>query len=75
MISGFETPKWKSFEEIEDLLAAASKYEMPGPCPHCIYVAIFQRAPVEALCGRCKLRVGARGKTRIDPVSQSFYSR
>jgi hypothetical protein len=31
MISGFETPKWKSFDEVEDLLAAAYKYEMPGP--------------------------------------------
>jgi hypothetical protein len=31
MISGFEISKWKSFDEIEDLLAAAYKYDMPGP--------------------------------------------
>jgi hypothetical protein len=31
MISGFEIPKWKSFDELEDLLAAAYKYDMRGP--------------------------------------------
>jgi hypothetical protein len=31
MISGFEIPKWKSFDEVEALLAAAYKYDMPGP--------------------------------------------
>ena len=31
MISGFETPKWESVDEAEDVLAAAGKYDMPGP--------------------------------------------
>jgi hypothetical protein len=31
MISGFETSKWKSLDEVEDFLAAAYKYDMPGP--------------------------------------------
>jgi hypothetical protein len=31
MISGFETPKWESIDEVEDVLAAARKYDMPGP--------------------------------------------
>jgi len=31
MISGFEIPEWKSFDEVEDLLAAAYKYDMRGP--------------------------------------------
>jgi len=31
MISGFETPKLESFDEVEDMLAVAKKYDMPGP--------------------------------------------
>jgi len=31
MISGFEIPKWTSIDEVEDVLAAARKYDMPGP--------------------------------------------
>jgi hypothetical protein len=31
MISGFEIPKWVSIDEVEDVLAAARKYDMPGP--------------------------------------------
>jgi len=31
MISGFETPRWASIDEVEDVLAAARKYDMPGP--------------------------------------------
>jgi hypothetical protein len=31
MISGLETPKWKSFDEVEDILAVAEKFDMPGP--------------------------------------------
>jgi len=31
MISGFEISEWKSLDEAENLLAAAYKYDMPGP--------------------------------------------
>lgn len=31
MISGLEIPKWESIDEIDEVLAAAQKYDMPGP--------------------------------------------
>jgi hypothetical protein len=31
MIGGLEFPKWQSFDDLDDLLNAAEKYDMPGP--------------------------------------------
>lgn len=50
MISGLETPKWTSFDQMESVLVAAEKYDMPGALTtirHAITAPIFLDEPLK----------------------------
>lgn len=43
MISGMEMPEWGSYDEVENVLEAAHKYDMPGPVTTIRYILTSPR--------------------------------